>query len=160
MLLFGFCQRAIKPDYSYFLDLSNFDISILTFQRKIKYNKHMRKKLFIAIILVVLFMPILTQAGQFEFDPDNRIAGTLELTTTDPEEVTVNIIRWALGALGLVAVITVLIGGFTWMTAAGNEEKISTAKKILTYAVIGLAIIIFAMTLVSTVFNTAAKIST
>ena len=34
------------------------------------------------------------------------------------------IIRVAMGMLGIIAVVIILIGGFTWMTAGGNDEKV------------------------------------
>ncbi len=61
-----------------------------------------------------------------------------------PEEIVINLINWVLGILALVAVILVLIGGFRWMTAAGNEEKVEGAKKLLIAAVIGLVIVMAA----------------
>ncbi len=53
-----------------------------------------------------------------------------------------NIIRVALGLLGMVALVIVLWGGFMWMTAGGDENRIVTAKKILLNGVIGLVIIL------------------
>ncbi len=119
----------------------------------------MREKILFIAILLVLLVPMMVSAGQFEFDPGNRIAGTLELATTNPEDITINAVRWALGSLGLIAVIVILYGGFTWMTAAGNEEKVSKAKNIITYAVIGLAVILLSFVLVSTIFKTSANVS-
>ena len=87
--------------------------------------------LLMALLLLFICFPVLTHADKFEFDPDNRMANTLQLTTTEPKDFTINAIRWSLGILGILALIMVLIGGFTWMTAAGNEEKIGKAKKIL-----------------------------
>ena len=55
-----------------------------------------------------------------------------------------NIIRDILMLLGVVAVCIVLMGGFKWMTAGGNEEKVSEAKRLLLAGVIGLAIILSA----------------
>jgi hypothetical protein len=52
-----------------------------------------------------------------------------------------NIISAALTLLGIIAVLLMLYAGFTWMTAGGNEEKVTTAKRTILYAVIGLAII-------------------
>ena len=59
------------------------------------------------------------------------------------------IIRVAMGLLGIVAVVIVLIGGFTWMTAGGNDEKISEAKKWIFAGIIGLAIILSAYAITS-----------
>lgn len=66
------------------------------------------------------------------------------LGNASPEEVVVNIINWVLGILALIAVIMILIGGFKWMTAAGNEEKVESARKLLIAAIIGLVIILAA----------------
>jgi hypothetical protein len=49
-----------------------------------------------------------------------------------------------LGFLGIIAVILILYGGFKWMTAAGDEGNIDTAKKIIAAGVIGLVIILAA----------------
>ncbi len=57
------------------------------------------------------------------------------------------IINVALGLLGIVAVVIILIGGFEWMTAGGNEEKVGEAKKRILAGVIGLAIILSAYAL-------------
>lgn len=119
----------------------------------------MKNKILFIVTLMFLLVPLLVSAGQFQFDPGNRIANNLDVTTANPEDVTINAIRWSLGILGLVAVVVILIGGFTWMTAAGNEEKISKAKKILTYSVIGLALILLSFILVSTIFKTGANVS-
>lgn len=68
----------------------------------------------------------------------------IELGNASPEDLVVNVINWILGILALVAVIMILIGGFKWMTAGGNEEKVEGAKKLLIAAVIGLVIILAA----------------
>ena len=54
------------------------------------------------------------------------------------------IIRVILGFLGIIFVVLIIYAGFTWMTAAGNEEKITKAKKIMVSAIIGTAIILAA----------------
>jgi len=41
-----------------------------------------------------------------------------------------------------LAVVIILIGGFKWMTAGGNEEQVEEAKKILIAGIIGLVIIL------------------
>ncbi len=53
-----------------------------------------------------------------------------------------SIINVALGLLGIVAVVIILVAGFKWMTAGGNEEQVAEAKKRISQGVIGLAIIL------------------
>ncbi len=55
-----------------------------------------------------------------------------------------SIINVALGFLGVVAVVIVLIGGFQYMIAGGNDEKVGKAKKWIISGIIGLAIILSA----------------
>ena len=54
------------------------------------------------------------------------------------------IINVALGLLGIVAVVIMLVGGFEWMTAGGDDEKVGTAKKRIFAGILGLAIILSA----------------
>ncbi len=78
------------------------------------------------------------------YDPSS----TLGLGSADLQETVIAIIQWILGLLGLIAVVMILIGGFKWMTAGGNEEKIESAKKLLTSAIIGLVIVLLAWAIV------------
>lgn len=76
-------------------------------------------------------------------DLDNTgISNSMILGDTSPEALVISIINWVLGILALIAVILILIGGFRWMTAGGNEEKVESAKKTLYAAIIGLVIIL------------------
>lgn len=50
-------------------------------------------------------------------------------------------INYALSIAGLVAVIFIIIGGFQYTTAAGNEEQSKKATNTLKFAVIGLVIV-------------------
>lgn len=59
-------------------------------------------------------------------------------------EIVGDIINIVLGVLGVIFLIIVIYGGIQWMTAGGNEETIKKATALLTQAVIGLAIVLFA----------------
>ncbi len=63
------------------------------------------------------------------------------LGTVDLREGVMTIIQYLFGFLGIVAILLMLYAGFLWLTAAGSEEKVGTAKKVLTAAIIGLVII-------------------
>ncbi len=75
------------------------------------------------------------------------------LTAEDPKIIIARIIRVVIGVLGILSVLIVLYGGFTWMTAAGNEEKLERAKKILIRGVIGLAIILLSFAIASFILS-------
>lgn len=54
-------------------------------------------------------------------------------------------------AAGLLSVIFIFIGGFSFILSGGSEDKIKTAVGTIRYAIIGLIITIFAVVIVSTV---------
>jgi heme/copper-type cytochrome/quinol oxidase subunit 2 len=64
------------------------------------------------------------------------------LGVKDPRAIAAQIINIILGFLGIVAVVIILLGGFKWMTAGGNEDKVGEAKKLIVAGVIGLVIIL------------------
>ena len=63
---------------------------------------------------------------------------------TDPRQIASKVINVILGFLGIIAVVLIVAGGFMWMTAAGNDEKVGTARKIMTAGAIGLVIVLAA----------------
>lgn len=72
----------------------------------------------------------------------DNIGDQLGLGEEDPRVIIASVIRVVLGFLGIIAVVIIILGGFKWMTAAGNEDKIDEAKKLITAGVIGLVIIL------------------
>ncbi len=59
------------------------------------------------------------------------------------------IINWILAVLGLVAVIMVIIGGFTYMTSQGDPTKTKKARDTILYGIIGLIIALLAFAIVN-----------
>jgi len=71
----------------------------------------------------------------------------------DPRATVAKVINITLAFLGVIAVVLIVIAGFLWMTAAGNEEKIATAKKLMAGGVIGLIIVLAAFGIARFVIN-------
>lgn len=65
-------------------------------------------------------------------------------TGADIKTVVSQIIRLALSLLGIVFLILIILGGYQWMTAGGNEETITKARQRMINAAIGLAIVLLA----------------
>jgi len=74
---------------------------------------------------------------------------TPTVTADTPAAIAGKIIGYALGLLGIVFVCLTIYAGFLWMTAQGNEEQITKAKKMITNAVIGFIIISLAYVITS-----------
>jgi len=63
-------------------------------------------------------------------------------TPKDVREITVLVIKVFLGFLGIIFLVLIVSAGFKYMTAAGNEEKITEALSQIKTGVIGLIIIL------------------
>ena len=72
---------------------------------------------------------------------------------TDATQLIANITTWILSISGIVATFMVLYGAFLILTAGGNEERYSSGKKTIFYAVIGLVVIILSSGIVQIVQN-------
>jgi hypothetical protein len=104
----------------------------------------MSKKLLSQIIIIVMALTILTPmlAVNAQVNFGLEYGNAIGLSEADPRTVAKNLIQVILGFLGIIAVVIILLGGFKWMTAAGNEDKVGEAKKIIVAGVIGLIIIL------------------
>lgn len=83
----------------------------------------------------------------------NEFQGSLGLGDRDPRDIAASVIRILLGFLGMIAVVIILLGGFKWMTAGGNEEKVGEARKLIIQGAVGLIIILAAFGIANFVIN-------
>jgi len=105
--------------------------------------------LFMAAVFFVL--PGMAHAARV--DLGLGYASATGLATTDIRTMVGNVLKGFFALLGVVAVLLILYAGVIWMTAAGNEEKISQAKKILINATIGLLIMMAAYAITAFIFG-------
>ncbi len=63
------------------------------------------------------------------------------------------IATWLLGIGSTIAVIIVIWAAFLFMTSGGNQVKVTTARKTLWYAIIGLAVLLLAKGVTSLIQN-------
>ncbi len=122
------------------------------------------KQIFVTMAALSMLMPSAALAIHLGDGVAHPIAGGellpgtvgTELGTNPNADIRVTIariIRVAMGLLGIVAVVIVLIGGFKWMTAGGNEEQTGEAKQWIFSGVIGLAIILSAYALTNFIIS-------
>jgi len=124
-------------------------------------NNNLKFKIFLAGWLFVFSLALVLPALALEapFNPwgddtkRNAIQNTVGLGERDPRDIAASIINIVLGFLGIIAVGLILYAGFKWMTAAGNEDKISEAKKLLVAGIVGLIIILSAFAIAKFVLD-------
>ncbi|MBI5152505.1 hypothetical protein HZA39_03150 [Candidatus Peregrinibacteria bacterium] len=68
-------------------------------------------------------------------------------------ELIVKIVNFALGFLGLIAIVIIIYGGVRYVTSAGESEGVEKGKKSIMYAAIGLIIIISSYAIVNTILQ-------
>ncbi len=101
----------------------------------------------------ILALPATVSAATVNLGLDANVEQALGLGTQDVRVTIARIINVAMGLLGIIAVVIVLYGGFLWMTAAGNEDRVDKAQKMIVAGIIGLAIILSAYAIARFVVN-------
>lgn len=66
-------------------------------------------------------------------------------------DVVVNVTNYLLYIIATISVLVLVLGGFTYVTSAGNTEEIEKAKTRITYAIIGLIVAIIAWTIINSI---------
>lgn len=74
----------------------------------------------------------------------DAVQGALTLS-----QIARNVLDFLLSIVGVLAIIMLVVGGIMYLTAAGNEDQIDSGKKIVTYSIIGIAVALAALVIVS-----------
>jgi TRAP-type C4-dicarboxylate transport system permease small subunit len=64
-----------------------------------------------------------------------------------------NIINAVIAALGIVAVVVIVLGGVQYMTSTGDSTKVKKAKDTILYGIVGLIICVLAYAIVNFVIG-------
>jgi len=79
---------------------------------------------------------------------DTTTSSALSLTT-----IATNVLNFFLSIIGILAIIMMVVGGTMYLTAAGDEDRIDEGKKIVKYSIIGIAIALAALVIVTQVVD-------
>jgi len=117
------------------------------------------KQIYFIFLLIVLFCSFCIAQNSLAWSFSDisgftsTTAGEAGLSQTETAPMVAKIITAILGIVGALFVILFIYGGFIWLTSAGSDEKIGKAKKILSYAVIGVVIVAAAYTISTFIAN-------
>lgn len=109
----------------------------------------MKKLLILGIFLLALVLP-LSVSAQFgdAITKLDAVAGAKGAgLNSDINTSIITIIKGVLSLVGTIFLALSVYAGMLWMTASGNEEKVTKAKDIITQATIGLAVTLSAYAL-------------
>jgi hypothetical protein len=106
------------------------------------------KKIFNKIILFILFsvlsFPLFAHADVIIEPP---------IKYNSVEEVIGAIVNWVYNIALVIAPLMIMIGGFYLITAAGDPEKVNTGKKIMTWTIVGIVVVLLATSVKSVIEN-------
>ncbi len=84
---------------------------------------------------------LLAQGSGWQADADYIAEGDVP-TIYGLEAMVANILNIIIGLAGVVLLLMLVGGGFGYLTSGGDKEKAAKAKNTLTYAVLGLLVIL------------------
>jgi uncharacterized membrane protein len=116
------------------------------------------KKLILAMAVLLICLsfsgPLLAQeSGTYSFSEDSGLnaaanrAGYDVAEASTVEDIIGIVIYLFLGLLGVIFFVLILYGGFTWMIAQGNEEKVKKSTAVIMDALLGLIVVLAAYAL-------------
>ena len=102
--------------------------------------KKLMKKLSISSLLVYAFT--LSASVASAASPTAGWGYTVAPTNvpTDIEAAIMNVTNYILGFIAIIATLVIIWGGVQYLTAGGNEDTVATAKKTITWGIMGLVI--------------------
>ncbi|MCL4387229.1 MAG: pilin [Patescibacteria group bacterium] len=105
--------------------------------------KTLRKLVYVIPFLpqIALAEPLLNGLN----DPNKNQANSRQAI----EALVGNVQAIVLNTAGAIAVLMIVIGGVTYITSAGNEKQAQKGKQFLTYAIIGLLLVVLAKIILS-----------
>ncbi len=130
-------------------------------------NNTLLKKLVAGVMTFVFALALVVPTVTFATTPtangiptefggtDASFGGTLDQAAGNGDLVGLitEVMTWLFSFLGILAVLVILYGGFKWMTAGGDDDKVGEAKKLIINGIIGLIIILSAYAIATFVFN-------
>lgn len=115
---------------------------------------------FVASFLVLIILggaiqPVFAQSGNISVGSGGGgIKNPLEKSgSTTITHVLKGIINWMLGLVGFLALIALIIGGARMIIDFGNEDQVKKAKMTITWAIIGLMVVILSYAIINIVVS-------
>lgn len=100
-------------------------------------------KIFFSLLSLFIASPLMAQADPEE--PPKLDAGI--------DSILDKVMTLIFPIAGIVCVVFIIIGGYTWIASAGDPAKVQQAQGTLTWAIIGLIFVLVAALIVNTVFK-------
>ena len=107
--------------------------------------------------LLITISPLITQAANCSNTSTSSCSSLdnpLGNNNLTPQQLYGRIIYAFMGVTGTVALLMFVLGGFQWMTAAGNPEKVKKGRDTLMWAILGLVVIFSSYAILRAILET------
>ena len=109
------------------------------------FNNFMKKILLTLTLSCLLFFSVANTVSALNLGSDIAgkaadVAGYDQTTETTLSQTIGSVIKAILSLAGVIFTVLMVYAGILWMTAHGEEDQITKAKKIITASIIGLAV--------------------
>ncbi|MDD2807267.1 MAG: hypothetical protein PHW95_01950 [Patescibacteria group bacterium] len=106
----------------------------------------------ITAIFFILQIPVMAATVTGLKALDNTLqttanSGHIDIESNLPAKIG-SIVSYFFGIIGVISLVFTITGGFLWMIAGGNEEKVGKAKKFVGEGINGLIVVFLAYSLV------------
>lgn len=113
-----------------------------------KHKYLMRVRIFLVGAFTVagfFFLPVQSLLAQtcgtgFESQAGLCIPTDTGLPSAPVLEIVGSLLNWLLAVLGFIAIIAFIISGIQYLVSAGNEKMIETAKRNMTWSIVGVIV--------------------
>jgi len=122
-------------------------------------KENLKNKIKLAAVLSGLAAPFLAAAQSVQAGLNNSGLGSIFGTSgrltgaTSLQYLIAGIMIILLYFAGIVAIVFVIIGGYQYVTSAGNEEQAEKGRKTLINAIIGIIVVVLAYTIINVIVN-------
>jgi len=112
------------------------------------------------VVVISLFFVLNAGAANVGIDVGNVAradSGTTTVTIVNPLEtddfttLITNFLQWLLGIAGGVALLMLIYGGIIYITSTGDQQKMESGKRIVTWTIFGLIIILVSFSILQEV---------
>ena len=101
--------------------------------------KKLSNKIIFSTLLLFLLMPLFIQAD-VKFEPLTKYKSIQELIDA--------IAKWVYWTALALAPLMIIIGAFYLITASGDPDRVNTGRKIITWTIVGIAVVLLAASLI------------
>ncbi len=106
------------------------------------------KQIGYGVLVATLSAPVTVLA---QFSTGTSTATGAKISTGTVSGILTTVMNWLLGILGIGAIISFVIAGILYLTAAGDEGKTEKAKNMMTYAIVAVVVALVGYVAVNTI---------